>query len=562
MWKTIRINSKENLIITEKYKDAYMGLGGRSLIAQFLNDEVEPSCDPLGEEAKIIFCTSMFAGSGLVCANRLSVGAKSPLTGGIKESNVGGSAAKALSDHGIRSIIIESKPKTVEMMKFILIHSDGSISLEDATSYQGMNNYEFVENMQKKYGEKISVISVGVAGERLYKNSSLQITEYGTNYPCRAAGRGGLGSVLASKGIKGIVIQKADEKSKPAYAEGEKFSKIRKALNKSVAESSKTNPFSLFGTACTVDKTGVAGIIPTHNFTGTISEKIENLESDKFIDFVNRNGKNQHPCQAGCLIKCSNIIKDNDGKFVTGGFEYETIALCGPNCDIYDFETIAKMDRICDDVGLDTIETGASIALCMEAEIIPWGDAGATLELYQQIADGTELGNLIGQGTAAVGEHYKIKRIPTCRNQAIPGYDPRGTIGTGFTYATSSMGADHTAGITLGKDDPTDLTGAIQTSNIMQHIFAMADSMTCMMTMSTLGGQLDQLAELYNAMYGGNLSAEGLFAAADRTLKMEHEFNEKAGWKKEDNKIPEFFRTEPLPSTGKTFDIPSEMMGL
>ncbi|MBK5244693.1 MAG: hypothetical protein JJE18_06670 [Eubacteriaceae bacterium] len=560
MWKTIRINAKKDLIKTEEYKDAYMGLGGRGLIAQFLNDEVNPDCDPLGEEAKIIICTSMFAGSGLVCANRLSVGAKSPLTGGIKESNVGGSAAKALSDHNIRSIIIESKPKTDEMMKIILIRSDGTISLEDATSYQGMNNYEFVENMQKKYSESISVISIGVAGERLYKNSSLQITEYGTNYPCRAAGRGGLGSVLGSKGIKGIVIQQADEKSKPEYADREKFSKIRKVLNKSVAEASKTNPYSLIGTANTVDKTGVAGIIPTHNFTGTISEKIENLKSDKFMDFVNKNGKNQQPCQVGCLIKCSNIIKDNDGKFLTGGFEYETIALCGPNCDIYDFETIARMDRICDDLGLDTIETGASIALCMEAEIIPWGDANAALKLYQQIADGTELGNLIGQGTVAVGEYYKIKRIPTCKNQAMPGYDPRGTIGTGFTYATSSMGADHTAGITLGKDDPTDLIGAVQTSNIMQHIFAMADSMTCMMTMPTLGGQLDQLAELYNAMYGGNLNADGLFAAADRTLKMEHEFNKKAGWKKEDNRIPEFFRTEPLPSTGKTFDIPAEMM--
>ena len=560
MWKTIRINSSNNTVKTENYKDAYLGLGGRSLIAQFLIDEVNPSCDPLGEEAKLIFCTGMFAGSGLVCADRLSVGAKSPLTNGIKESNVGGSVAGALAGHNIRAIVIEDIPKEDAAMQFVLIQSSGTISLEDASSYEGMNNYEFVEQMQNNYGEKVSVISIGRAGERLYKNSSLQVTEFGTNYPCRAAGRGGLGSVLGSKRIKGIVVQKAKNKNTLEFADQEQFKKIKKELNQAVIESSKTSPFSLVGTASTIDLVGPAGIIPTHNFTGTISENIENLKSDKFLEFVNKNGKNKHPCQAGCLVKCSNIVNDDDGNFLTGGFEYETIALCGPNCDIYDYEAIAKMDRMCDDIGLDTIETGATIALCMEAGIIPWGDAIAALELYQQISDGTELGNLLGQGTEQVGRHFNSKRIPICKNQALPGYDPRGSIGTGYTYATTAMGADHTAGITLGPDDPSDVDGAIATSNIMQHIFAMADSMTCMMAMATLGGQLDKVAELYNALYGKNLSPDDLFAAADTTLRLEKEFNKQAGWKPEDNVMPEFFRNEALPATGRKFDIPVELL--
>lgn len=453
MWKTIRIDSNNNTIETENYKDAYLGLGGRSLIAQFLKDEVHPTCDPLGEEAKIIFCTGMFAGSGLACANRLSVGAKSPLTNGIKESNVGGSAAGALAGHNIRSIIIENIPEDDAAMKIILIQSNGTISLEDASSYQGMNNYEFVDTMQKNYGEKASVISIGRAGERLYKNSSLQVTEFGTNYPCRAAGRGGLGSVLGSKRIKGIVIQKSNEKNIIEYANKKQFMKIRKELNQSVIESSKTSSFSLVGTASTIDLVGPAGIIP-------------------------------------------------------------------------------------------------------------WGDQVAALALYQQISDGTDLGNLLGQGTEEVGRHFNSKRIPTCKNQAMPGYDPRGSLGTGYTYATTSMGADHTAGITLGPDDPTDIEGAVATSNIMQHIFAMADSMTCMMAMATLGGQLDKVAELYNAMYGGNLNPDNLFAAADKTLLLEKEFNQKAGWKPEDNVIPEFFRNEALPSTGNKFDIPVELLSM
>ncbi|WKY48049.1 aldehyde ferredoxin oxidoreductase C-terminal domain-containing protein [Eubacteriaceae bacterium ES3] len=562
MWKTIRINAKNNLIVEESYKEDYLGLGGRSLIAQFLMDEVNPACDPLGDEAKIIFCTSMFAGSGLVCANRLSVGAKSPLTNGIKESNVGGNAAAAFAGHNLRAIVIEDCPEADASMKYVLIQADGKLSLEDATDYEGMNNYEFVKEMQDEFGEKVSVISIGTAGERLYKNSSLQVTEFGTNYPCRAAGRGGLGSVLGSKRIKGIVIQKASDKNEIEYADPGIFQKIKKELNQSVIESSKENPFALVGTASTIDAVGPAGIMPTHNFTGTISEELENIKSDKFMEFVNKNGKNQHPCQAGCLVKCSNIVKDDDGNFLTGGFEYETIALCGPNCDIYDYEAIAKMDRMCDDIGLDTIETGATIALCMEAGLIPWGDAQAALGLYQQISDGTDLGNLLGQGAALVGKHFNSKRIPTCKNQALPGYDPRGSIGTGYTYATTSMGADHTAGITLGPDDPSDIDGAIASSNMMQHIFAMADSMTCMMAMATLGGQLDKVADLYNAMYGTNINVDDLFAAADRTLQLEKEFNRQVGWKPEDNVIPEFFRNEPLPSTGRKFDIPAKLLSV
>ncbi|MPW24547.1 aldehyde ferredoxin oxidoreductase [Alkalibaculum sp. M08DMB] len=560
MWKTVRINSKSKTITTEDYNKTYVGLGGRGLIAQFLHDEVDPTCDPLGEDSKIIFCTSLFAGTGLVCANRLSVGAKSPLTGGIKESNVGGNAAAAFAEHNIRSIIIENKPENSNSLYMLFINADGNISLEDASTYEGMNNYEFVENMQKLYGEKVSVISIGNAGERLYKNSSLQVTEFGTNYPCRAAGRGGLGSVLGSKRIKGIVIQKAKAKTEYPYADKETFMRLRKELNQSVIESSKTSPFSLVGTASTIDFVGPAGIIPTHNFTGEISDKIDNLKSDKFMSFVNKNGKNQHPCQAGCLIKCSNIVNDDQGNFLTGGFEYETIALCGPNCDIYDYETIAKIDRYCDDIGLDTIETGATIGVCMDAGVIPWGDTHAALDLCKQMGEGTDLGNLLGQGTEIVGKHYNSNRIPTCKGQAIPGYDPRGSIGTGFTYATTSMGADHTAGITLGPDDPTDIEAAVATSDTMQHIFAIADSMTCMMAMATLGGQLDKVALLYNAMYDTELNAGDLFAAADKNLLLEKEFNEKAGWKPEDNVIPEFFRNEPLPSTGRKFDIPQSLL--
>ncbi|NTW72303.1 MAG: aldehyde ferredoxin oxidoreductase [Eubacteriaceae bacterium] len=560
MWKTIRIDSKDGSAKSEAYTSAYQGLGGRSLIAQFLTDEVDASCDPLGSEAKIIFCTGMFAGSGLACTNRLSVGAKSPLTGGIKESNVGGNAATAFASHGIRSLIIENKPDDNDPMKFVVIHPDGAVTLEDASIYQGMNNYEFVDNMHQLYGNKTSVISIGVAGERLYKNSSLQVTEFGTNAPCRAAGRGGLGSVLGSKGIKGIVIQSAEGKSSLEYADKEKFLNIRNELNGMILESSKGNPFTLIGTASIVDGVGPAGIMPTKNFNGTISEKLDNIKSDKFMELVNRNGKNQHPCQAGCLVRCSNIINDREGNFLTGGFEYETIALCGPNCDIYDYEVLAKIDRMCDDIGLDTIETGATIAVCMEAGIIPWGDAEAAMGLYQQISDGTTLGNILGQGCEAAGKHLGAKRIPVCKGQAMAGYDPRGTKGTAFTYATSTMGADHTAGITLGPDDPSDTQEAIAASKTMQSVFAIADSMTCMMTMPVLGGHFDKVSELYNSLYGTAINPGDLFAAANRTLTLEKEFNTRAGWKPEDNIIPEFFRNEPLPSTGMTFDIPPEVL--
>jgi aldehyde:ferredoxin oxidoreductase len=206
-----------NLSATEEpFKNEYLGLGGRGLSAQVLSDEVDPTCDPLGPDNKIVLSTGAFAGMGLSCANRLSVGCKSPLTGGIKEANVGGTVGTYMSNHAIKMIIIEGKPRQ-DGLWVIRIDARGNVVLEDAKACKGMNNYQLVETLKAKYGNSIAVASIGGAGERMYKNSTVQITDNGTNYPCRAAARGGTGAVLGSKKIKAVVLEKAGKRYLPEY---------------------------------------------------------------------------------------------------------------------------------------------------------------------------------------------------------------------------------------------------------------------------------------------------------------------------------------------------------
>ena len=171
---------------------------------------------------------------------------------------------------------------------------------------------------------------------------------------------------------------------------------------------------------------------------------IEGIASARFMEIINSRGRNGRACQPGCVVRCSNLIQDENGTHLTGGLEYETVALCGANCEITDYNAILRMDRFCDDLGIDTIETGATIALCMEAGKIPWGDGEAALALLREMAEGTEFGRIMGDGAEATGKHLGVRRIPACKHQAMSGFDPRGAVITGVAYATSAMGADHT----------------------------------------------------------------------------------------------------------------------
>ena len=556
MWSKLTVDMSAAAVKRAPLDEEYLGLGGRSLIAQYMIENVEPDCDPLGDENVLIICGGVFSGTNLTTAHRLSVGAKSPLTGGIKESNAGGYAGTLLAEHGLLLITVHDLPED-EQLYFLHLKADGTAELADADEYRSFGNYAFGEAMRERYGDKIAVMSIGVAGERKYKAATIQITEQ-SGHPTRVAARGGMGAVMGSKGLKAIVIEKPAEKFAVKYADEEMFRSAALEMNKLIAASAKDDPFHNFGTISTIEETGANGVLPTSNFSGQLSDDYKKVGVPVFMqNLATRGGVNKQPCQPGCVVRCSNVYNGPDGKYLTSGFEYETIALFGPNCRITDLDAIARMDRMCDDLGVDTIDVACAVGVAMECGKINWGDAGAAYGLLEEIAQGTEFGAVMGDGCHAVGEHLGSNRIPTCRKQAMSAYDPRNTKGTGITYATSPQGADHTAGITMGRAfDDCARTAQAYVSNKLQVAMCFCDSMMCLFAFAHTLPKMDLLANMLAGMYGGPVDMTRVtHKMGVTTLLTERFFNEEAGFSAEDNKLPDFFYTEISEATGSVFDI-------
>ncbi len=554
---------KSNSIQYQNVDDEYTLLGGRGLIAKLLNYEVDPKCDPLSHENKLIVCPGLLTGTSAPCSGRLSIGAKSPLTGTIKEANSGGIAAQMLSKLQIKGIIIEDKP--VDNQWYILkVDKDGPILLP-GEKYIGMSNYKLTEEIQKDFGSKVGIISIGGAGERQYKNSTLQVTDT-SGYPSRAAARGGLGAVMGSKGLKAIVLDIKGSADKD-YVNKEKFSQAAKNYVKGIQE----NPISgqgmpALGTAMLVNVVNAMGALPTKNYSSGQFDKAEDISGENLAKIQSqRGGKTGHSCHPGCVIRCSNIYNDEKGEYLTAGLEYETIGLAGANCGISSLDTIAKIDRLCDDFGIDTMETACSIAVCMEADKIKFGDEQGALELIQEMIDGTEFGTVLSQGTEYTGKKLGVKRIPTVKGQSMAAYDPRSLKGTGVTYAISPMGADHTAGNALGDPtvDPYKKEGQIALSTNLQVGMSTFDNLgMCIFSgFCTADPQnISYLIEMMAGKFGGEWSPDKLFGIGIQTISLEKKFNKGAGFTSKDDRLPEFMYHESLSPQNVVFDITEEEM--
>lgn len=552
---------KSKSIQYQHVQDGYTLFGGRGLIAKLLNDEVDPKCDPLSYENKLIVCPGLLTNTMAPCSGRISIGGKSPLTGTIKEANAGGIVAQMLGKLQIKGIIIEDKP--VDNQWYILKVDKEGATLLAADKYVGMNNYQLTEEIQKDFGLKIGILSIGGAGERGYRNSTVQITDT-LGHPSRAAARGGLGAVMGSKQLKAIVVD-ATGPANTDYVDKERFAKAAKNYIKGIKE----NPVSgqampALGTAVLVNMVNAMGALPTKNYRSGQFDKAEDISGENLAKIQSqRGGKTGHICHPGCVIGCSNIYHDENGEYLTAGFEYETIGLNGANCGISSLDTIAKIDRLCDDFGIDTMETGCTIAVCMEAGKIEFGDDKGALGFIQEMIDGTEFGKILGQGTECTGKKLGVKRIPTVKGQSLAAYDPRSLKGTGVTYAVSPMGADHTAGNALGNPtvDSYKKEGQVQLSTTLQVGMSTFDNLGmcifsgfCTQDPQNVGYLLEMMA----GKFGGEWNPDKLFGIGVQTLALEKAFNRAAGFTDKDDKLPEFMYTEPLYPQNTVFDITEE----
>ena len=565
--KIVRINmsAKGGPKVTESPLGAYEGLGGRALTSAIVSKEVPPLCHPLGEDNKLVIAPGLLSGTTAAMSGRISVGCKSPLTGGIKEANAGGQPSQMLARLGYAAVVLEGMPKGDDLYK-IFINKDG-IQIRADNSLKMMGNYDVVEKIKKEYGDKVGCISIGPAGETKMSGASVAFTDM-EQRPTRHAGRGGVGAVMGAKRVKVIVVDDSG-----AGMRSPKDSKKFQEANKKWVEGLRKHPVTgealpAFGTNVLANVINEAGAYPTKNFMWGRFDACQKVSGETQAELEKaRGGLATHGCHRGCVIQCSGIYNDKDGHYLTKQVEYETVWALGTNCGIDDLDSIALLDRMCDDFGLDTIEMGATIAVAMEGGLAKFGDAQASINLVKEVGKGTPLGRILGSGAAVTGKVFGVERVPVVKGQALPAYDPRGIQGIGVTYATSPMGADHTAGYAVatnimkvgGYVDPLKAEGQIDLSRNLQITTAAVDSTG--MCLFIAFAAMDQpetfqaLLDMLNAFYGLNLTGDDVAGLGKKVLTWERGFNAQAGLTKAHDRLPEFFKKELLPPHNVVFQV-------
>lgn len=563
----LRVNMTDQTIRSEEVSEAYKALGGRALTSIMVQNEVPAKTDPLGPENKLVFAPGYFTGTTLVNTGRLSVGAKSPLTGGIKESNVGGTVAFSLARLGIAAVIIEGQCTSASF--FLVIEADGTAQLVDANEFKGMRTYALVEKLRQVYGDKKSITCTGPAGDMLLLAASIQSTDL-DGRPCRAAGRGGLGAVMGSKGLKALIIDQGG-KTAAEISDPEPF----KTAARSYAKAVKEDEFSgqilpELGTAALVEAINAAGAFPTRNARVGQFEGAEKISGEAMAELIkSRGGQTTHKGCTQCIIDCSNVFVDKKGDYVTSSLEYETIWSMGGMIGNDDLDSIARLDFLCDDIGLDTMSTGVAIGIAMDAGYRNFGDGAAAIALVEEVATGSEIGRVIGNGPDTVGKYFNHDRVPTIKGQSIAAYDPRAIQGMAVTYATTPMGGDHTAGWVVAQNleafggtvNPHGAEGQVELSRDSQIHMAAVDSVgICDFAQSGLASEegMANVQIMYAAKSGRPFSGNDWKELGTKVLKAERAFNRQAGFTQEDDRLPAMFYNEPLPPYNVVVQVSDE----
>jgi aldehyde:ferredoxin oxidoreductase len=534
-------------------------LGGRGLIARILLDEVPPTCEPLGLHNKLLFCPGLLVGHMLTSCDRISIGGKSPLTGGVKEANAGGTTGLAMANLGIKALILENIPSQPSWW-VLYISSEGGRFLP-AGDLAGLGVYDSAEKLRERYGEKVAIALIGPSGEMKLSAAGIQNLDK-DGVPSRIAARGGLGAVLGSKGLKAIVFD-ASGCPKPPIAHPEAFKEAQKRYTKATLEHPQSIVYRDYGTAAMARMCDSFGALPTRNFSSGHFEAVEQISGEYLRQTIlERGGEGEptHACMPGCVIRCSNVYADKDGKPIVAPIEYETIGLMGSNLGIGDLDAIARLNWEANDLGLDSIDTGAALGVAAEAGLMAFGDSARALQLLNEVRQGTPLGRILGSGAALTGKVFGITRVPVTKGQAMASYEPRAVKGTGVTYATSPQGADHTAGLTIrDKVNHLDPAGQAALSRTKQINMAGYDTLgACIFAGFGFSVVPDVIAALLNARYDWNVGMDILQVLGKEALKLEREFNQRAGFTSAQDRLPEYMTKESLPPLGPVFDVTEE----
>lgn len=546
------INLNDQSITARQLHGEEIAKAGRYLIAKTLLELGAATVDPLSPANPLIFSAGPFAGTAFSNANRTSVGCKSPLTGGIKEANGGGTFSYALGQLQIAGFTLHGAAPDWVVLHF---RKDGTIHFDDGTPYLHQGNYAVAELLYERYSRKVAIGICGPVGEYQGLLAGIAFSDR-EGRPSRFAARGAVGAVLGSKRVKAIVVDL--DKIPPLHDKKKTNSNIKDYAQKLQADSVVLNFYNKVGTMGMADYQNYIGGLPVRNFTGGQLANVSAGETFKmggdYIGELNtsRGGEQTHACMPGCVIQCSNVYHDAEGKEVVSPVEYETLGLLGTNCGIAEPDQLAALNYIANDLGIDTIEAGATLAVLMDAGLASFGDLDFMVDCLAQMGAGTPQGRLWAQGTARVGEHYGVHRVPVIKKQAISAYDPRVVEVTGITMMMTAQGADHTAGnLPRLKTREMKTEDMISQSLLHQTRVAANDSLgLCIFGMTVTNTNQDFMIQAINDAHGTQFTTAFFEALGRETLRLEREFNRQAGFGVQDDDLPAFFYTEPLPPTG------------
>jgi aldehyde:ferredoxin oxidoreductase len=565
MAKIVRLNM-ETKEITQEDAGIYNSFGSRGFIARFMNNEVDPTCEPLGINNKFIICTGLLGGTAVSSSGRLSIGGKSPLTNGIKEASSGGTAANDLARHGIRAIIIERLPAAHDRNTYVLLISEEGHRLEIMNDLLHMGARNTINVLREKFGEKAGIICNGPSGEYLMRGAGVVCAS--PRGEMRFAARGGMGAVMGSKQIKAVVIIPSSA-SRIEYFDKAVFTEATKEYHQMLVEAmpaiKKSN--QLYGTTGMFKIVNELGLCPTRNFTLGAFDQHKEIGGEKMVELIQArggDGKTGQACMNGCMIKCLSIFADESGKAICSTVQYENLSLLGSNLCLSSLDSIARLNDKVNDLGLDAIETGAALGVAAEAGVAEFGNEESFMKLLNEIEAASPVGRVIGNGVKTTGEVFGIRDLPMSKGQAFPGYDPRALKGNGVTFAMTSQGGDHTTGNCYGARatvPPLSCEGQGDLSRKTQlQVAALENQGFCIFARSYLFKKPELFTKFAYGICGDKITVDEFWEQGRETARLEYEFNVKSGVSPAQDKLPEYMYRVPLPPNNHVFDLSDEEM--
>ncbi len=545
--------------VPEEWARAFFG--GRGFAADLLARELAAGTDPLGPGNKFVIATGPLAGSGVAGSTRHITACRSPLTGGWGEANAAGRFGPMMKAAGFDAIVVEGR---ADRPVYLWV-TGGRVEVRDASGVWGLFTADAREALLRETHPGAEAAVIGPAGER------------GCLFACvisendRAAGRSGTGAVMGSKNLKAVVVHGEDPA--PVHDE-ERLAALRKEIVRLCLEHPNCRGLRENGTANGIGPHDALGMFPHRNFREGTSPRVGEVDGPTMTRTILSGRK---ACR-GCPVACRRVVEVREGPFAVdpryGGPELETIGALGTCVGLYDLRAIAKANELCNKYGLDTINTGLSIAWAMECSErgiltradaggldLTWGNAETVLALIRQIAEGEGLGALLGKGlkaaSAEVGRGSEEFAMQV-KNQAFPVHMPRGKVGQGLSYATSNRGACHTQGIhdtsiEAGKTAPeigfTDRYRGLSSRSkelkaeveaLAQNYRAAQDSLiVCRFTSWDYGPTTPaMLCEVLHAVTGWDVTPEELMLVGERVFNLCRLFNLREGFGRKDDTLP------------------------